>query len=159
MKQKSSIIFIIGIIVVSIGVSIGTQYQKEHNRESKELASSGLEERVLTVGDSMVQVEVAQTKQQRMKGLSYRTELAEGRGMFFIFDDDGKHAIWMKDMQFTIDIIWIDAKMKVIHIEQAVAPNTYPQSFAPPVPAQYVLEVPAGYTQRRIEIGDTVALD
>ena len=122
-------------------------------------ANSGLEEKTLTVGTSVLQVEIAQTTEQKITGLSYRPSLAEGRGMFFIFDTDGGHGIWMKDMQFSIDIIWIDAAMKVVHIEKSVAPDTYPEVFTSPTPARYVLEVPAGYTEGRISIGDTVALE
>ena len=158
MKQKNKVIFgiIIGVLIaVSVGVYISTQYAKESNVG---LANSGLEEKTLTVGATTLQVEIAQTTEQKITGLSYRPSLAEGRGMLFIFDTDGEHGIWMKDMQFPIDIIWIDAAMKVVHIEQAVAPDTYPQVFASPTPARYVLEVPAGYAKGRMTIGDTVTL-
>ena len=155
MKQKNKIIFcvVIGIIVVSVGV--GMQW---HRGSDIGMANVGLEERVLTVGDTVLQVEVAQTPKQRRIGLSYRETLAEGRGMFFVFDTDGRHAMWMKDMQFPIDIVWVDRTMRVVHIAPDVAPETYPQSFASPIPAQYVLEVPVGYTQGNIMIGDTVLI-
>ena len=159
MRQKSKIIFsiIIGVLIaVSIGVYTGTQQNKESDAE---LANSGLEEKTLTVGTATLQVEIAQTTEQKITGLSYRPSLAEGRGMLFIFDTDGRHGIWMKDMQFPIDIIWIDAAMKVVHIEKSVAPDTYPQVFTSPVPARYVLEVPAGYAKGRMTIGDLAVLD
>ena len=100
----------------------------------------------------MLQVEIAQTPEQQRIGLSHRTKLAEGHGMLFIFNTDDTHSIWMKDMHFPIDIIWIDNTMKVIHIEQNIAPDTYPHSFTPPTPARYVLEVPAGYTKERVAV-------
>ena len=118
--------------------------------------NSGLEEKVLTIGTATLQVAVAQTVEQRVAGLSHWSSLAEGYGMLFIFDIDGTHGIWMKDMQFPIDIVWISAAMKVVHIERSVSPDTYPQTFLPPIPARYILEVPAEYTQGRVNIGDTV---
>jgi len=131
---------------------------QQHRKNNIGLANSGLEEKALAVGNTILQVEVAQTVEQRMTGLSHRSALAEGRGMFFIFDTDDTHGIWMKDMQFAIDIIWIDATMKIVHIEQAVTPDTYPQSFTPPVPARYVLEVPAGYMYGKSAVGESVTL-
>ncbi len=157
MEQKNKIIFgcILGAIIVSIGINMATQQHKENNTG---VANSGLEENALTVGAAVLQVEIAQTAEQKITGLSHRPSLAEGRGMLFIFDTDDTHGIWMKDMRFPIDIIWIDAAMKVVHIEKSVAPNTYPEVFTSPTPARYVLEVPAGYTKGRIHIGDTVTL-
>ena len=160
MKQKNNIFFgiIIGVIMASIGIGIGMEYHKKNHTQQESLANSGLEERTLIVGDTVLQVEVAQTTEQRMTGLSYRSSLAESRGMFFIFENDGIHGIWMKEMQFPIDVVWIDAAMKVLHIERSVAPNTYPKQFAPPTPARYVLEVPAGYTKGRIIVGETLLI-
>lgn len=158
MEKKNNIIFgiIIGAVVVSMGVGMVTQ---QYKGDDAGLANSGLEEKTLTVGTTVLQVEIAQTAEQKITGLSYRPSLAEGRGMFFIFETDGKHGIWMKDMQFPIDIIWIDAAMKVVHIEKSVAPDTYPKVFTSPTPARYVLEVPAGYAEGRITIGDTMMLE
>ena len=158
MEQKNNIIFgiIICAVIVSIGVGMVTQ---QYKGDDTGLANSGLEERVMAVGNTVLQVEIAQTPEQKATGLSHRPALAEGRGMLFIFDTDGGHGIWMKDMQFPIDIIWIDAAMKVVHIEKSVAPDTYPEVFDSPTPARYVLEVPAGYTDGRIAIGDAVTLE
>ena len=159
MEKKNKIIFsiIIGVLIaVSIGIYTSTQQNKEGDVG---LANSGLEEKTLTVGTAVLQVEIVQTAEQKITGLSHRPTLAEGRGMLFIFDTDDTHGIWMKDMQFPIDIIWIDAAMKVVHIEKSVAPDTYPQAFTSPTPARYVLEVPAKYTEGRIAVGDTVTLE
>lgn len=156
MKQKSKII-LIGLIsaVILIAINMNTEQQKENNTGT---ANGGLEKRALTIGTAVLQVELAQTTQQRMTGLSHRSELAEDHGMLFIFDTDGRHGIWMKDMQFPIDIIWIDAAMKVVHIAGSVTPETYPKSFTSQTPARYVLEVPAGYADEKITIGDSAVL-
>ena len=156
MKQKHNILCIVGIIVISVGVSIGIQ---QIRGSEAGLANSGLEERTLTIGNTTLQAEIAQTEKQKMIGLSHRKTLAEGHGMLFIFNTNDKHGIWMKDMHFPIDIIWIDTTMKVIHIEQNISPNTYPQTFTPPTPARYILEVPAGYTKGRMRVGDMATLE
>lgn len=111
--------------------------------------SSPMAEKQITVGASALMVEVADTEPLREKGLSGRTGLAEGRGMLFVFEQDGEWGMWMKDMRFSIDIVWADASGTVVTVAQDVSPDTYPQAFLPSVPVRYVLEVPAGYTAQQ----------
>lgn len=103
----------------------------------------------VSIGSTTISVEVADTHEERMQGLSGRTALAEGRGMLFVFEGEGDWAIWMKDMHFPIDIIWADSDGKIITIARSVAPETYPNAFYPGTPtALYVLEVPAGFSDK-----------
>lgn len=70
--------------------------------------------------------------------------------MLFVFDKEDTWGIWMKDMQFAIDIIWADRTGTIITIARNVTPDTYPQAFYASEPrAIYVLEVPAGFTERQ----------
>lgn len=101
----------------------------------------------LQIGNAMLEVELATTDAERSQGLSGRTSLPEGKGMFFVFDSPGNWGIWMKDMHFPIDIIWADQNGEVITVVENATPESYPKSFYPSVPAQYVLEVPAGFAK------------
>lgn len=92
-------------------------------------------------------VEIVSTPEAQAKGLSGRTTLPEGSGMLFWFSRDDFYPFWMPDMQFSIDILWMDKDWNVVHIEERVAPESYPQTFSSPVPARYVLELPAGTVQ------------
>lgn len=47
-------------------------------------------------------------------------------------------------MNFAIDMIWLDEDKKIVTTQNSVAPDTYPQSFCPDQPAQYIVEVQAG---------------
>lgn len=96
------------------------------------------------LGDKTFEVTVVNTPETRARGLSGSGPLAANEGMLFVFERDGAHAIWMKDMRFSIDIVWISRFGSVVHVERNVHPNTYPKSFASPKPARYVLEIPAG---------------
>lgn len=87
---------------------------------------------------------VVDTPETRAKGLSGRKSLAANEGMLFIFPDDGIYGFWMKDMLFPIDIVWISADKRVVHVDSDVSPITYPRVFEPPLPVRYVLELPAG---------------
>ena len=113
----------------------------------------------LKIADTLVEVEVADTDSARQQGLSGREQLNPGTGMLFIFENSNLYGFWMKDMKFAIDIIWLDANMRVVHVESDVRPDTYPQTFTPVSPAQYVLEVPAGFAiEKGLEIGDSAEL-
>lgn len=99
------------------------------------------------IGNVVVHAEVVATSEAHAQGLSGRERLEQGEGMLFIFAEEGLYSFWMKDMLFPIDIIWISAEKKVVHIEEHIVPETYPSSFESPVAASYVLEVPAGFVR------------
>jgi uncharacterized membrane protein (UPF0127 family) len=93
-------------------------------------------------------VQVADTDPARTLGLSNRTFLVEGTGLLFVFEEDGYYPFWMKDMNFPIDIIWINEQKQIVHIAHSVDPDTYPLTVVSQESARYVLEIPAGDTYR-----------
>ena len=105
-----------------------------------------------------INVELADTADKKSQGLSGRSELGENQGMLFLYDKPGFYSFWMKNMQFSIDIIWIDENYKVIDITKSLPPDSFPGSFQSQYPVQYVLEVNAGFSRKNnITIGDVVA--
>lgn len=88
-------------------------------------------------------LERVETNEARAKGLSGRDNLAPGSGMLFVFDSPAKQCIWMKDMKFNLDIVWLDESKKVTKIEKDVRPDTYPASFCADN-TKYVIELNAG---------------
>jgi uncharacterized membrane protein (UPF0127 family) len=114
---------------------------------------------MLTFAGETFSIEIASTQPAQVRGLSGRSSLPEGTGMLFWFTRDGLYPFWMPDMRFSIDIVWIDKNWTVVHIEEGVAPETYPQTFSSPVPARYVLELPSGtITRINGKIGQKVGL-
>lgn len=99
----------------------------------------------LIVASTTVLAEVASTEAGREQGLSGRSSLGEGTAMLFVFDSADLWGIWMKDMQFSIDILWADAEGTIVTIEENVSPSTYPTAFRPQSPSLYVVELPAGF--------------
>jgi uncharacterized membrane protein (UPF0127 family) len=115
------------------------------------------------IGDASFTVELAVTPQQRAQGLSGRPGLAPGTGMLFIFESEGLHSFWMKDMRFPLDMVWISAEHAVVDITEDVLPPDPGQTtsdlptYMPVEPAQYVLEINAGEAESAdIRIGDMV---
>ena len=98
---------------------------------------------------------VADTEAERVQGLSGRNGLNESEGMLFVFDVPNKYGIWMKNMNFPIDIVWADGG-KIISIEKSVSPTSYPKVFYPTTSARFVLELPAGFCDTHdLKVGDS----
>ena len=114
----------------------------------------------LSIKGNVLEVEVMKTQEEQIRGLSGRELLAENTGMLFVYDKPVIPGFWMKDMNFSIDIIWIGEDRSIVDITENLAPETYPITFSPASPVQYVLEVNAGWAQEHsIEIGDSIEFD
>lgn len=116
------------------------------------------EDRRIMIDDVAVDlIHIADTDQERSQGLSNHPGLYPGQGLLFVFDREGQYSFWMKDMRFAIDILWINAQGHVVTIAHGVTPDTYPKAFTSDSPAQYVLEVPAGFAlTHNIRVGSQV---
>lgn len=113
----------------------------------------------MKIGAVTVQASVAVTQFERQHGLSDTPWLPPDIVKLFIFDESDQWGIWMKDMQYLIDILWVDDEGVIVHIEQSVHPNTFPRVFRPDRPALYVIETVAGFTdQHDITTGTSVVL-
>ncbi len=113
----------------------------------------------IKVGDTSLKVDLADTYKERNLGLSGRKDLKEGEGMLFTFEEEGVYGFWMKDMNFAIDIIWIDRDGRVFGIEKDVKPETFPTIFTPLGKIKYVLEVPSLFSDTAgIEVGEILSI-
>jgi uncharacterized membrane protein (UPF0127 family) len=100
-------------------------------------------------------IEVPESSEAEARGLGGRESLAKNHGMLFTYESEAQRYFWMKDMKFSIDIIWIDDDQRVIDITKNLSPETYPERYTSSEPSQYVLEVNAGYSDEKgIEVGD-----
>lgn len=113
---------------------------------------------ILTIGSQLVHARVADTEASRQQGLSGTKSLSENEAMLFAYDYPTRPGIWMKDMHYSLDIVWLDSTKRVISIERDVSPETYPRVFLPQSDAQYVVELPAGFSQKHgLALGQTVS--
>ncbi|MCX6716418.1 MAG: DUF192 domain-containing protein [Candidatus Taylorbacteria bacterium] len=101
----------------------------------------------LKINGQEINIIRAQTNEEEIQGLSGRDSLALNSGMLFYFDHDDFWKFWMKDMKFSIDIIWLDKDFRIIDIKNNATPLSYPELFTSKNVARYVLEVPAGFAQ------------
>lgn len=99
-------------------------------------------------------IEIARTGTEHSRGLMFRTDLPDDRGMLFVFPNERPRAFWMRNTPTPLDIVYADANGRII----SIAANTVPFSTQPipsDGPAQYVLELLAGTSQMlNIGVGD-----
>ena len=114
----------------------------------------------IVLGSDTIMLDIADSPSERMKGLSGTPSLAEDKGLLFIFDTPSTHGFWMKDMNYPIDMIWLDKSFTIVGLKENATPESYPESFAPSSPALYVIEVNAGISQKHgLKIGDTLPIE
>ncbi|MDQ7008575.1 MAG: DUF192 domain-containing protein [Acidobacteriota bacterium] len=101
--------------------------------------------RVATPSGAVLVLEVRQTPAERAQGMMGREEVPPGGGMYFVFERQGRHPFWMKNCKIPLDIVWLSADHRVVHVERALPPcGREPcPSWAPSAPARYVIEVGA----------------
>ncbi|AFZ72529.1 DUF192 domain-containing protein [Natronobacterium gregoryi] len=111
---------------------------------------------------AIVDAEVADTGSERYTGLSDHDALEAGEGMLFVHDDEGERTYVMRDMDFDIDIVFVDGDGEITAIEHARAPEPGEDGEALQYTgqAQYVLEVPRGYANETgMAVGDEVEIE
>lgn len=114
----------------------------------------------VSVSGAIIEVQIADTAAKQMTGLSYRENLSSDHGMLFVFGGSGIRPFWMKGMKFSIDIIWIDKNKNIVYIIPGASPDSYPRIYSPLTPAQYVLEVPAGWCAiHNVSVGNGVIFE
>lgn len=103
-----------------------------------------------------IDVEISDTEYERTLGLMYRTGMTEMQGMLFVFPVEQPLSFWMKNTIMPLDMIFVNSKREIIKIHKNTTPYSE-QSYPSVEPAQYVIEVLAGFTDRHgIQNGDKV---
>src|SRR3972149_828825 len=164
MKKDLAIIFGLFLLIVVLFVFgkgfstasyLGLQNQTQQRKDSESVSAKAL----------IIQAKVVTSPGDRKKGLSGLDSLPLNLGMLFVFENKGSYGIWMKDMKFAIDIIWIDEDKNIVDMMTNAAPQPGRSDkeltiYRPRSDAQYVLEVNAGLTSlHNLQIGDKVSFD
>ena len=104
-----------------------------------------------------INIELAQDESQRQLGLMYRDTLAENQGMLFVFDNEEVRAFWMKNTILSLDMIFVNGHNEIVTIHKYTTPYSE-EAYTSTGPAKYVLEVNAGYSdKRKISVGDRIS--
>ncbi len=101
-------------------------------------------------GNQDFHVEIADTRDERTKGLMFRESLAERDGMLFIFEDNSEKTFWMKNTFLPLDIVFMNENKEIVHILRNAEPCTEDicPKFSSQLPSRYVLEINAGMSDK-----------
>ncbi|MDQ1281993.1 MAG: uncharacterized protein QG630_344 [Patescibacteria group bacterium] len=125
--------------------------------------------------DEKIFIEIASTSEKQEKGLSGKNKLMEfvkdqkirTEGMLFVFDKPEVLNFWMKDMNFDLDIIWLDENLKIVHVEKNALASSYNKQNPANSTiysngnnlAKYVLEINSGLSSKlNLKIGDSLIM-
>ena len=112
------------------------------------------------LADQAYSLEIVDTAAERQQGLSGRQSLKTKHGLLFVYPELGDHGIWMKDMNFAIDIIWLNDHQQVVGLASDVQPSSYPRVWRVPRLSQYIIEINSGQIDSLgLTIGDQVDLN
>ena len=118
---------------------------------------------LVRVEDLVFPVELADTPDKRIRGLSGRASMDAGTGMLFVFEKPERFRFWMREMEITLDIVWIGSNCEVVDVSENV-PFPDPETplndlprYSPESRAKFVLEINGGEAaELGLGIGDQV---
>ncbi|HVZ46749.1 MAG TPA: DUF192 domain-containing protein [Ramlibacter sp.] len=107
----------------------------------------GLARTQLTIGMHRIEVQLAQTNDERMTGLMFREEMPQQEGMLFVFEQPSQQCFWMKNTILPLSAAFIGDDGTIVNIED-MAPQTL-ESHCSRKPVRYVLEMNKGWFAKR----------
>lgn len=169
-----ALVFVLVYIIFSFGKLTNQDLSFAQGKNKWELDIEGS---LMTKENNLIYIQIADTDKEKMEGLSGKTKLnfynnkgkLETEGMLFVFEKNQVENFWMKDMNFDLDMLWLDENYKVVYIDKNVPVNSYNKedpflskiySNGEEHLAKYVLEINSGMTDiLNIKEGDTLRMN
>ncbi|HVX58148.1 MAG TPA: DUF192 domain-containing protein [Candidatus Saccharimonadales bacterium] len=127
------VVLLAALLIVTLSIRLASANCNQEYRDDENINVNG----------QIIRVQVAATTAEQDRGLGGKSCISDNQAMLFKPQSSGT-SVWMKDMNFPIDIVWINSKHEVVQIDSNISPKTYPKSFASAQPASYVMELKAG---------------
>lgn len=148
---------ILGVaLLLGLGLSI---FMKLNPGLIGHCSASYIRDQDININGHIFAAEVAKTNTQLEKGLGDRKCIGPDEAMLFEFDKSGSYEIWMKQMHFSIDVVWVSPDKKVVEVKTHLSPDSYPHTYTNDYshPAQYVIELKAGTVDKlKIKSGTSI---
>jgi uncharacterized membrane protein (UPF0127 family) len=151
-----AVLIVVGVFCWAIFVYLSMNRTKQKSPPSP---CGNYSERFVEIGGKNIKMDISDTDCKRELGLSGRKSLLDGTGMIFVFEKNGNYGFWMKEMKFSIDMVWVESDLTVNGIEKSAAPETFPKIFGQEYLAKYVLELPAGFSEKNsVVVGNKIKI-
>lgn len=122
------------------------------SEQGSDILSNNFPKGKISIDGTVLDVQIADTPDRMTEGLQFQKPLTYNQGMIFVFAEPQIVAMWMKDMQFPLDMIWFDNNGNIVHIEKNLPPcsdNSPCQVYdGNRQNTKYVLEVTAGFVDK-----------
>ncbi|MDE1810557.1 MAG: DUF192 domain-containing protein [Candidatus Micrarchaeota archaeon] len=105
----------------------------------------------ITIGSKRLNAIVADTLTKKIIGLMFRGGLPKDTCMLFLFDSEAKQGIWMRNMKFPIDILWLDERKRISGMKKGAHPGKGFfdfETYYPERPSKYIIEFQSGYLSK-----------
>lgn len=162
MFTKTTLSKVISVAVAVLLVLSGYFFYLDQTQKQSQIRDQGLNSNAFKDGKilDLEVVEVADSAQERARGLMYRLELCEKCGMLFVFQYPEQLSFWMRNTYIPLDIIFLDENGKITKINANTEPKNEEILYDSRSPAMYALEVNAGYSKaNNIQDGDLINLN
>lgn len=101
-------------------------------------------------------VKIAEDYKSREMGLMYVHEMPADEGMIFIYDDESRRYMWMKNTFIPLDMLFVSSDMKVVSFKENATPFSE-DLISSVVPVKYTIELNAGQIEKNgIKVGDKI---
>jgi uncharacterized protein len=159
MKNKFIIIFFVLAILFFV------VYHRERGPAPRDNIFLKNNNPTVIVNNYIFNTEVVKFPEDVKRGLSGRANLADNEAMLFVFSEKGERTFWMKDMNFNIDLLWIDDD-QIVAFEQNMQHFDNPPAdydlpvYNSPQEVDKVLEIQSGLVDElNIKIGDIIKIN
>lgn len=157
MNQNKTNKILISIFTI-FALLLVSNFIYQNYRQIAEIKSSPSQ--YVKINKKILEIELADTFEKQVKGLSGHEKLSDNQSMLFKFNNKRVQNFWMKDMLFPLDIIWIDGN-KIVKIDKNLPPegNIPKNIYTSSVPVNYVLEITGGVSDKcGFKVGDKVTI-
>ncbi len=155
-KNKNHCVFLSSIFAFIFFTSFNAQAVQEPSANETKI---NFETQKIKIKNKVILVEVADRPEKQSRGLMYRDQLAEGRGMLFVFPYAREQKFWMKNTFIPLSIAYFDKNKILLNIIDMAPSKSLAQEDFPTYDskgmAQFALEVPKGWFKKNgIKSGD-----
>lgn len=106
------------------------------------------------------EVELATTPAQHQRGLMFREELSENRGMLFVYNPPRPIKMWMKNTYIPLDMLFVAPTQEIVHIHEMAEPHSLKAVGPDSGPIWAVVELAGGVANRLgLQPGDSIVLN
>ena len=159
--KKSFIIAVALLIVAAVTLFVAKpQSSTNKNLDSSDSRRNNLPIVTAHIKNKEFHLYAPESEIDRQTGLAAFDSLPHDEGMIFRCLPPSELGIWMKNMKFDIDVIWLDETNAITHLERKISKDSYPTQYKNPTsaPSTYLIELPKGSVDDlSLKIGDIVS--